>query len=82
MIPAGGLGPDRGATCVSCPCCPAAAILGTVVMIFPAVPCVTILVVRMVMGLLEPGGKGVTQSAGQLQQQAVTVCVAAPPAPP
>lgn len=33
-----------------------AVILGTAVMIFPAVPCVTILVVRMVMGLLEPGG--------------------------
>lgn len=62
MVPAGGLDSDRGATCVSCPCCPAAAILGTVVMIFPAVPCVIILVVRMVMGLLEPGGGGHTVS--------------------
>lgn len=46
--------------CVTCvrPCWPAAAILGTVVMILPALPGVTILVVRMVIGLFAPAGGG------------------------
>ena len=60
-VTAGGLRTSLGFTCVT-PCWPVAVILGTAVMIFPAVPCVIILVVRIVMGLLEPGGWGVTVS--------------------
>lgn len=75
MVPVGGwLHPDRGATCVSCPCCPTAAILGTVVMIFPAVPCVIILVVRMVMGLLEPGGRGSHSQLESFNNRQSRVC--------
>lgn len=43
--------------CITCvtPCWPPADTFGTVVRIFPAVPGVTILVVRMVIGLFPPG---------------------------
>lgn len=54
---------DAG-VCITCvtPCWPVAVILGTVVMIFPALPGVTTLVVRIVIGLLAPVGGEVTVS--------------------